>query len=150
MNILVILDLIVIVLLISTIAYALYLNRRLTSIYHSRGELQQFLKNFTASMAKAENSMALLKDSGENAFAKVHEHMKQGTVLKDDLTFLIERGETIANQLDDAVRQSRQQRNTASIPAHIANVTEPIHDQRFTQAANSPEPDLIQAIKHVR
>ena len=150
MSILVILDLVVIILLVSTIAYALYLNRRLASIYHSRGELQQFLKNFTASMAKAESSMALLKDSGESAFAKVHEHMKQGSVLKDDLTFLIERGETIANQLDDAVRQSRQQQNSAAIPAHIANIMEPIHEQRFKQAANMPEPDLIQAIKHVR
>ena len=139
-----ILDITVILLLISTIIYAAHLNKKLSTIYQSRGELQKFLTHFTASLSKAEQSMQTLRTTGESAFTKVQEHMKLASSLKDDLHFLVERGETIASQLDNTIREGRQFHKDLE-----TSVTRFDHSTR-TVAANTAEPELIQAIRNVR
>lgn len=102
-----IIDLIVIALLGATILYALRLNKQLTMLYNARGDLQTFIEGFTNSLSKAETSMASLRSTGETTFAAVHEALNQAQVLKDDLSYLVERGEGIASSLDDSIRAAR-------------------------------------------
>ncbi len=67
MTISIIIDIVVITLLIATIAYAVLLNKRLTTLHKGRDELQKFLDTFSGSMAKAEASVKDLKAAGEAA-----------------------------------------------------------------------------------
>ncbi|ARN84516.1 DUF6468 domain-containing protein [Candidatus Nucleicultrix amoebiphila] len=107
MNLTVILDFLITALLIATIGYAFLLNRRLMVLYKSREDLQNFIKNFSASLLKAEAGVKELKETGRNLFASIEDQTKNTKTLKDDLVFLIERGEDIAKRLDELISKSR-------------------------------------------
>jgi biopolymer transport protein ExbB/TolQ len=142
-----IIDFIVIALLVATIMYATILNRKMASLYQNRAELQQFLTQFTASLAKAEQSMHNLKKNGETAFATVHEHLQQALALRDDLSFLVERGEAIANRLDETIHHGRHfQKDLERSIHHIDD------SARFmAPGLDEPtEPEFVQALRHVR
>jgi hypothetical protein len=87
--------------------YALRLNKQLATLYQARGELQSFLEGFTGSLTKAEASMQLLRNTGETTFTAVHEALAKAQALRDDLSYLVERGEAIATHLDEAIREAR-------------------------------------------
>lgn len=103
----IILDMVVIVCLGATIAFAILLNKKLATIYKSREELQEFLKQFTASMEKADAGVKDLKGIGESVFKAAQEQMKIAAALKEDLSFLNERGEELAERLDNGIRLAR-------------------------------------------
>lgn len=103
----IVLDFIVIGFLIATIAYAVSLNKKLSSLYQSRGELHTFLENFTRSLAKAEASMEGLKHTGERTFSQLQEKLLQGGTLASDLSFLVERGEGATQKLETLVSQAK-------------------------------------------
>lgn len=103
----IILDLIVIACLGATIAFAVRLNRKLATIYQSREELQTFLNQFTESMSKADASIKDLRGIGESVFKTAQKEMDIARALKDDLAFLNERGEELAERLDGSIRIAR-------------------------------------------
>lgn len=103
----ILLDLIVVSLLVATIIYAVMLNKRLTTLHENRHELQKFLENFTTSLNKAEASVKDLKGAGESALNSVLQQLTKATTLRDELAFLLERGEDVAEKLDEAIRQGR-------------------------------------------
>ena len=107
MSVPVIIDIVVISCLIATIIFAIRLNKRLSRIYKSRDELQEFLNQFTTSMQKADLSIKDLKGIGESVFKSAQGQMEQASVLKDDLAFLNERGNEIADKLDHTVREAK-------------------------------------------
>src|SRR5690606_39537426 len=95
----IILDLIVISCLGATIAFAVRLNKKLATIYKSREEIQAFLNQFTESMSKADASIKDLRGVGESVFKSAQKKMDDARALKDDLAFLNERGEELAERL---------------------------------------------------
>lgn len=101
------LDLVVIAFLVVTIAFALRLNKKLIMVYQSREELQAFLAQFTTSMEKADHSIKDLKGMGESVFKTAQEQMVLAQTLKEDLGFLNERGEELAERLDVGIREAR-------------------------------------------
>ena len=145
----IILDLVVITCLAATIAFAVRLNKKLSAIYQSREELQDFLNQFTASMEKADAGVKDLKGIGESVFKTAQEQMKIATALKEDLSFLNERGEELAERLDNNIRNAR---------VLIKDLEEGRQASRSTssavsaQAANteSSEPDLVRHLQNVR
>ncbi len=146
MNYALILNFVVIILLIATIIYSTILNRKVASLYQHRGELQHFLASFTSSLAKAEQSMQVLKGTGETAFAMVEQHMKQAAALRDDLSFLVERGEAIAARLDDNIREARTLNKDLE-----GNVKQFDRSSAVKSPVSNPvEPELIQALRNVR
>jgi len=114
-----ILDGIVIVLLGVTIFYAVVLSRRLAALRAAEGEMGAKLEAFDAAAAKAEASLAAIKqatppEAGEAAAGRpgagrpLDERAEaQVAALKDDLTLLIARGETLADKLEAQVRRAR-------------------------------------------
>lgn len=139
------LDLVVIALLVATILYSLRLNKQLTTLYESRGELQSFIESFTLSLNKAEISMAALKATGESTFTAVQEALGKAQALKDDLSYLVERGEDIAMGLDESIRTAR----------HLQKDLEALKQQEIHATSLKPEPDneatdLIQQLRNIR
>lgn len=98
-----VLDIIIAVLLMLTIAYAVRLNQRLSQLRSDKNELQQLAKTFADATQRAEVGIQNLKVSSE----ALQKQMKQAEVLKDDLAYLVDRGSRTADEMVETVRSPR-------------------------------------------
>ncbi len=112
----IILDAVVAVLLAATIVYAIVLNRKLGHLRGNRSEVEQSAAGFHDAVARAEASVAKLKVSTDT----LRQQVDRAQSLKDDLTLLIERGNSVADALEAAVRAGRQQRDASPRPRPVA------------------------------
>ena len=99
----IVLDLVVSLLLVLTIGYAVLLNRRLGSLRRQRAELESGTTAFQAAIKSAEDSIARLKVTAEGLQATVD----KAAAAQNDLSYLIERSEGLADRLETGVRASR-------------------------------------------
>jgi len=103
----IILDLLVSCLLVATIAYAVRLNARLGALRKNRDDLSKIIVNFNEATVRAESSIPKLKRTAEEAGSALQERVEKAQSLRDDLAFMIERADTMANRLENAVRSAR-------------------------------------------
>lgn len=102
-------DIVVAVLLVATIGSAFLLNRRIEAMRRDRGALEQAAASFEHSLRHAEESVGQLKVTGD----QLQQHIDKARSVHDDLAFLIERAEALADKLEARVRSVR----TAAKPA---------------------------------
>lgn len=117
-----IVDISVAILLVVTIAYAITLNKRLGKLRNDKAELEKLAVTFNQSTSRAEESIDKLKNIAD----MLQDRTDKAQALKDDLSFLIERGGQEADHLEDLVRKSRD-------AAGKGPVNNPVHE---------PEPEL--------
>lgn len=94
------LDIIIAVLLVLTIAYAMRLNQRLSQLRSDKNELMKLAKTFAEATTRAETSIQKLKVSSEALKSDV----AKAEALKDDLAYLVDRGGRTADEMVDTVR----------------------------------------------
>ncbi|CAA7626879.1 DUF6468 domain-containing protein [Magnetospirillum sp. UT-4] len=132
----IILDLFVSVLLIATIGYAVTLNRRLTQLRKNRDEMAKIIVSFNEATVRAESSIPKLRKAAEDAGMALQERVEKAQQLRDDLAFMIERADTMANRLEGAVRSARtearpqvtsQPRMSAPMPSAAPAPQQPAH-----------------------
>lgn len=99
----VLLDGTVAILLVLTIFYAVTLNRKLSRLRSTHAEFDTVASGFRDAVAKVEGGVASLKVSSTD----LDRQMRQAETLDDDLSALIERGERVADRLEEGVRASR-------------------------------------------
>lgn len=97
------LDLIVALLLVATIGYAIRLDRRLRTVRRERADLERVATNFEAAIGRAEEGLSAIKATAE----QVQGGREEAKRLHDDLNFLIERADGLADRLEHAVRSAR-------------------------------------------
>ena len=102
------LDLALIVLLAVTLFHALRLERALGVLRRDRAALEELVAGFNASTRQAEQSIERLRATADGAGRQIARQLEGATALKDDLVFLIERGERLADRLDALVRAGKQ------------------------------------------
>ena len=90
-----ILDIVVAVLLVATIAYAFLLNRRLAGLRRDKRELESLAATFGQATIRAEESIAKLKFT----VSTLNDRVDRAEALRDDLAFLVDRGSRAADQL---------------------------------------------------
>lgn len=119
------------------------LHGQIKRLYETRGDLETFLNGLTASLLRAEKSMAGLKKTGETTFSKFGETLQKGQALKDDLAYFLERGEVLANQLDRALDQVRQTQK---------NMTEPMasKEDQTPETLETLEPEQKEELSRLR
>jgi len=100
------LDVAIIALLGTTIGFAAVLNRRLAAWRQDRGEFERLIKDFTRAAERADTAIARLKTASEAA-QPLEAAMAKVEGLREDLSYLIERGEPLADRLMQAVRMTR-------------------------------------------
>ena len=98
------LDLFVAALLVTTIAFAVVLNKRLGKLRGDREALEKLAATFGESTLRAEEGIRTLQQTTD----VLQRNLDQAQALKDDLAFLIERGDRAADNLEDLVRATRQ------------------------------------------
>ena len=96
-------------LLIATLFHALRLERALGVLKSDRTALESLVAGFNASTTQAETSISRLRQAAEGAGRDIAQRVDAGTALKDDLAFLTERGDRLADRLETLVRQARPQ-----------------------------------------
>jgi hypothetical protein len=101
------LDILVAALLATTIGFAAVLNHRLGKLRRDRGELEKTAAEFRQATAHAEDSVGKLKISTD----ALQEKIDQAQSLCDDLVFLIDRGGTTADRIENEVRATRKHRD---------------------------------------
>ncbi len=142
-----ILDIAVIVLLVPTIIYAVILNRRLSALRRSREELAKVVNSFNEATMRAEAGIPKLKKATTEANHTLKDRVEKAQTLRDDLAFMIERAEELANRLEGAVRTARsegvntQPAQPGSYPAAAgAPTARPMTEAQTSQRARAPEP----------
>ena len=111
-----ILDIFVAVLLVVTISYAVTLNKRLGTLRRDREELQKLAKSFGEATVRSEASINELRSTTE----VLQERIKRAEALREDLVFLMERGNGAADRLEALVRSARDDVVVSPQPARPA------------------------------
>ncbi len=112
-----VLDLIIAVLLAATIAYAAVLNNRLGQLRKNRDELAKLIASFNDATLRAEAGIPKLKRASEEASSALIERVEKAQSLRDDLAFMIERADAMANRLEGSVRTARSEAKPTPAPA---------------------------------
>jgi hypothetical protein len=133
----VVLDLIVSVLLIATISYAWMLNQRLSSLRKNRDDLAKTIAAFNEATLRAESSIPKLRKAAEESGQTLQERVEKAQSLRDDLAFMIERADTMANRLENAVRSARTDGGKAASEPRGAS-TERLAPERLTPERLAP------------
>ena len=102
-----ILELALILLLAATLFHAMRLERALGVLKRDRGSLEALVEGFNASTRQAEDGIERLRAAADGAGRQIARQTDMAVDLKDDLTFLTERGERLADRLDGLVRAAR-------------------------------------------
>jgi hypothetical protein len=91
----------------AAIPFALRLERALREIRRDRGALEGSAQGLGEAARMAEAAMVRLRASAELAGRQVAERTAVAEPLRDDLRYLIERAETLADRLEGLVRAGR-------------------------------------------
>ena len=132
-------DLVVALLLVVTIVYSAVLNRRLAALRADKAELRALVEGLAGATASAGAGVATLKAAAETVAHELEARRAKAESLRDDLSYLVERGNTAADRLEASIRA---QRDTAR-PAESPSVPSPA----IVDAAPSrAERDLLRAL----
>jgi uncharacterized protein DUF6468 len=160
-----ILDILLMILLTATLFHAVRLERALGVLKRDRVVMQELVASFSTSTRAAETGIERLHAATEGPGRQMQRLIESGTTLKEDLTFLVQRGEGLADRLDDCVRSARPSLAVSETPAArspYASQFEPVEPPRrpvsFEPATREAEPkvrsqaerDLLKALRMVR
>jgi hypothetical protein len=100
------LDVIVAALLVATIVYSAMLNRRLSGLRSNKAELEALIHSFGEACARAEAGVKTLRTATDEA-TRLQAYLDRSQALRDDLSFLLDRGSNLADRLEGGVRSAR-------------------------------------------
>jgi len=98
-------DIFVAVLLISAIGYGIVLNRRIVALRRDQANLERLAVSFNEATTRAEASVGNLKKAAQSASQVLNEGIDDAVRIREDLNFLIDRGEKLGDRLEGSVRQ---------------------------------------------
>lgn len=133
-----ILQLMLLVMLGAAIPFALRLERVLAELRRDRTALEGGGREFQEAARLAEGAVQRLRASAEQAGKQLSERIAAAEPLRDDLRYLVERAESLADRLDGLVRAAR--------PAPAEAVAAPAAPERAAPARSQAERDLLRAL----
>jgi hypothetical protein len=100
-----------------TLFHAVRLERALGVLKRDRAVLEDLVAGFNDSTRQAEAGVERLRAATDGAGRQIARQIEQAQRLRDDLAFLGERGERLAERLEGAVRAARMAGDTAAVTA---------------------------------
>lgn len=140
-----VLEIALVSLLAATLFHAIRLERALGVLKRDRSVLEELISGFNASTQQAEAGVDRLRQAADGAGRQLARQTEMASSLKDDLTFLLDRGERLADRMDHLIRMSR--------PLSVESPRPVFADQ---EAADAPrlrsqaERDLLKALRMTR
>ena len=152
-------NLIIIGLLIPTIIYAYKLNKNLTLLRQNQKSLGKLVEALNDATFKAENSIPKLKSVTEHSSSDLKEVVDNAKELKDDLLFINQRADNLADRLENVISSSRgtvQNAAAASAalttPAFAKEETIKKSDEKFSveDSRSEAEMELLRALRAIK
>jgi chromosome segregation ATPase len=138
-------------LLATTLFHAMRLERALGVLKRDRAALEQLVAGFNSSTRAAEHGIERLRAAAEGAGRQVQRQAEAASALKEDLLFLTERGEKLADRLDVLVRSVRPLAQDLPVPPPIPTLVEPSRsDEAEPRLRSQAERDLLRALRLAR
>lgn len=111
-----ILEVALLLLLAATLFHALRLERALGVLKRDRAVLEELVQGFNESTRLAESGIEKLRLAADGAGRQMARQTESAQKLRDELGFLTERADRLAERLEMAVRSARMFADTAALP----------------------------------
>ncbi len=134
-----VLEVVLVLMLAATLFHALRLERALGVLKRDRTQLEELVAEFNTSTHAAEASITRLHEAAEGAGRQIGRHVETAGRLKDDLVFLADRGDRLADRLDQLVRTGRMLEPAQHVSAGEQRA-EPQRREATWHAPAAPEP----------
>jgi len=155
------LEIVLVGMLGATLFHAVRLERALGVLKRDRATLEALVSGFNASTRQAESGIERLRAAADGAGRQVARQSEAALALKDDLAFLMERGERLADRMDGLVRTARPVASDQPPPQAIPAMAIPamaVPAMAGTASDDEPEPrvrsqaerDLLKALRMAR
>lgn len=107
-------------LLVGVIVYCRNLNTNIKVLQDSRSEMAKLFAEFDQSLDKASSSIFELKEAARKSDVVLKEKLDTANMIADDLSFMIERGNKMADQLETGLKGGRSALSRDNAPAAAA------------------------------
>lgn len=138
-----------VLLLGATLFHALRLERALGVLKRDRAVLEALVAGFNDSTRQAEVGVERLRAASEGAGRQIARQIEQAQRLRDDLSFLTERGDKLAERLEGNVRSARMFSDQAAMAA-AAPLSGAARDDGGQKLRSEAERDLLRALRAAR
>ena len=101
------LEIALMVLLAATLVQAIRLERALGVLKRDRASLEALVAGFNVSTNQAESGIQKLRAAADGTGRHIEEQLTKSGSMKDDLIYLTERGDRLADRLERLVRAAR-------------------------------------------
>jgi Domain of unknown function (DUF6468) len=152
-------------LLLVMIIYAIQLNRRLSGLQADKAYLQKLIMGFNEATERAEASIGRLRLAALEANDALQTNTKIAKDLRNDLSFLIDRAESMADRLESSIASGRTEsafpgrpesvfpdRAESAVPNRTAEISafRPVRGGKDTSAASHTKAALSRALAGIR
>jgi hypothetical protein len=145
------LEIVLVMLLSATLFRAIRLERALGVLKRDRASLESLVVGFNASTHQAESGIQRLRAAADGTGRQIEAQLSKSVSLKDDLAFLTERGDRLADRLEMRVRAARplvEDRDGEGRAAPNRPDRRPEIDP--SRGVSQVERDLLQALRMAR
>jgi hypothetical protein len=147
-------DLTIVTLLIVMIGFAAVLNRRLSAWRQDRGQFERLIAQFNEAALRAEAGIERLKAASEQTGKTLQQAVTKGQSLREDLAYLIERAEPLADRMTEGVRAARTRRDEASVATAASALAQKVEEAERDMDANDQRArakrELLRALAALR
>ena len=140
-----IVNLIIIVLLVPTIVYTYNLNKSLKELRQNQKSLAELVSALNEATFKAENSIPKLKTATEHSSEGLKEVVDNAKELKNDLLFINERADSLADRLENVISTSREGPKPTETPKKVVPTPNASADERAIA-----EMELLKALRAIK
>lgn len=135
-------DVMVAALLVAVIVYCRNLNTNIKVLQDSRSEMAKLFAEFDQSIERASHSIEELKEAARKSDVVLKEKLDTANMIADDLSFMIERGNKMADQLESGLKGGR-----SALAKESSSSTPHLKPQpAFETGSASPKKDLDRAV----
>jgi len=136
-----VLEAVLVLLLAATLFHALRLERALGVLKRDRAVLEELVEGFNESTRQAETGIERLRHAADGAGRQMARQIETAQRLRDDLAFLADRSDRLAERLESAVRTARMVSDSSVLPSAMTAAMPP----PMPPEAMPPPPPLVQA-----
>ncbi len=144
-NLELIINITIICLLVPVIIFSYNLNKNLQTLRQKQDSLSALVSALNDATFKAENSIPKLKSVTEHSSEGLKEVVESAKALKDDLLFINERADSLADRLENVISVSRGVNSSTDKTSNTENTTPSPKDDRALA-----EMELLKALRSIK
>ncbi len=134
------LDFLIVGLLMANITYCWVLNKRIKILQDGKSELANLLKYFDEATIRASESIVALQTASKKIGENIQARIDKVNYLMDDLAFMVEKGNKLADKLDANFAVNRARNRVLSDESDESSIYEPVIEKAKEKHSVPPQP----------